>query len=203
LRLVLASGSPRRKELLSMLGVDFEVISSTIAERDAAAGESAESYVASLAREKARDVASQVPDVAVVGGDTAVYLDGMSLGKPRDERHAVEMLRRLRGRSHEVTTGVVLICGDRENVTCSTARVTMRNASDEEIARYVERGESMDKAGAFAIQGEGGALVERVEGCYRTVVGLPLCFTFELLRGCGFSPVRPPGGWCSHCIPVD
>jgi septum formation protein len=185
---------------LSRLGVAFEVIPSTVNEREAAIGEGAETYVCYLAREKAREVATRARDAAVLAGDTAVYLDGMSLGKPRDESHAIQMLGKLRGRTHEVTTGLALVSGDRESVKCSTARVTMRDANNDEVVRYVQTGEPMDKAGAYAVQGEGGVLVESVEGCYSTVVGLPLCSSFELLRRFGFSPVRPSSGWCSHCV---
>lgn len=185
-RLILASRSPRRAELLREIGVPFEVIPSEIEEvwppgtpRDA---------VTALALAKCRSVAERLVVPAVVlGADTAVVLDGRVLGKPVSPEEARRMLRELRGRQHEVVTGVAVVeaPAGREAATAVVTRVLMREYSEAEIGTYVATGEPFDKAGAYAIQGTGGALVARVEGCYTNVVGLPLTTTRRLLEACG------------------
>jgi septum formation protein len=174
-------------------------VPSSIFERDLLAGEDPRSFAVELAVQKAREVARHHPDATVIGADTVVFLDGMSLGKPRGADDAAEMLRKLRGQTHSVTTGVAVICRGLERRGAATADVTMRAYGDQEIDRYVAGGEPMDKAGAYAVQGAGGALVAQVDGCFDTVVGLPLCCTAELLRACGLHAPPPAGGWCSHC----
>jgi septum formation protein len=180
--LVLASASPRRRELLAHLGLPLSVVPGDV-EETLVPHLSIPVAVAELAERKARAVASRLGSGLVVGADTVVVLDQMVLGKPRDAADAERMLRDLRGRTHEVITGVAVVDaatgrGERSAVV-STLR--MRDASDAEIAAYVATGEPLDKAGSYAVQGAGGALVTAVEGCYANVVGLPLCETAVLL----------------------
>lgn len=186
MRLVLASASPRRAELLREIGVPFEVIPSEIEEawppgppRDA---------VTALALAKCRSVAERLAVPAVVlGADTAVVLDGRVLGKPDSPEEARRMLRDLRGQQHEVITGVAVVevPAGRETTVAVVTRVLMREYSEAEIDAYVATGEPFDKAGAYAIQGAGGVLVAKVEGCYTNVVGLPLTTMRRLLEACG------------------
>ncbi|MDY2985066.1 MAG: Maf family protein [Synergistes jonesii] len=172
--LILASGSPRRRELLSHVCRDFEVVPSNMVEKEAGSAPPAE-YVKMLADEKASEVASRFPSRWVVGADTVVASEGKILGKPADEREAAAMLRALSGRAHSVFTGVALIAPDGgKNVCAEETRVFFRPLSDDDIRAYVALGESADKAGAYAIQGSGALLAERIEGCYFNVVGLPL-----------------------------
>lgn len=180
-RVVLASASPRRRALLARICPDFTVAPSAIDER-VPAMPPAEAAV-HLARAKAWAVAASVPDARVLGADTIVVIEGEILGKPASPAHAATMLRRLRGRSHEVITGVAVVrAQDRREVTAAVVtRVTMREYSERDINRYVATGEPLDKAGAYAVQERGAALVARVDGCYTNVVGLPLSTTRRLL----------------------
>lgn len=182
--LLLASGSPRRRELLTRACIPHRVEPSGVEERPPAPEEDPAEYALELAKQKARVVARRWPGQAVLAADTVVAVDGQILGKPRDEADAIRMLTLLNGRSHLVVTGVALRCGPRLLWGTRAATVTMRRTVPQEIAAYVRTGEPSDKAGAYAIQGEGGRLVEAVEGCYHAVVGLPLCLTAELLRQC-------------------
>ena len=186
-KLVLASGSPRRQELLSMLGVDFKVIPPDIDENDVV-GHTPVETVELAAWTKAQWVAKQLADGAVLGADTIVLLDtGEVLGKPLEAGAAMEMLFSLSGRSHQVVTGVALLdpSNDRMEVFHVVTRVFFRQLSSDEIHRYVATGEPLDKAGAYGIQGKGSLLVERIEGCYFNVVGLPLPRLGEVLRDFG------------------
>jgi septum formation protein len=194
-RLVLASGSPRRRDLMTLLRVPFHVAPSSVTERMPIEGEDAARYATELASEKAHDVADRHPDDLVLGADTVVVIDGEILGKPTDRAHAVEMLRKLRGRSHVVITGVAVIRGTTECTDFVAAEVRMREFSPGDMERYIDTGEPMDKAGAYAVQGLGGSLVESVAGCYNAVVGLPLCVVQELLRKGGMSVQRTA---CRH-----
>ena len=192
--LVLASASPRRRVLLGRLGLPFEVAPSD-ADETAPPGLGPEDAAVALALAKARAVAAKRPGQVVIGADTIVALDGELLGKPRDDAEAGAMLRRLRGRWHTVSTGVAVVHAVHDERACSdvvTAHVRMRDYADAEIARYVASGEPRDKAGAYAVQGLGGALVAEVRGSELTVVGLPLRRLAELLRECGVAlPVDP------------
>ena len=198
MRLILASASPRRRELLARLDVAFEVRPSGI-EEPLTPGVPASALAMALARAKARDVGDRLRAVGeapalVLGADTLVVLDERPLGKPASRDEARAMLRALRGRSHEVVTAVVLrleVSGGREAMAAVTSRVLMRAYTDREIDAYVATGEPDDKAGAYAVQGAGGALVARVEGCYTNVVGLPLTTTARLLRSFGLTPREP------------
>ena len=185
MRLILASASPRRRELLGRLGVEFEIVSSDIDE--ILEGAPSATTVAALALAKARAVAGRVGSGLVVGADTVVVIDGVALGKPVDAEDARAMLRRLRGRAHEVITGVAVVDAGtgRAEATAVVTRVVMADVGDDVIGAYVASGEPLDKAGAYAIQGRGAALVTGFVGSYSNVVGLPLAATARLLRGFG------------------
>jgi septum formation protein len=194
--LILASGSPRRRELLAQLGIPFDVIVSNQPE-ESVPGLAPEALATRLAELKARAVAATLDTGLVLGADTIVVLDGDILGKPSDGDDAGHMLRRLSGREHQVITGVALVdAATGSSITRSViSRVHMRRLSSEEIAAYVATGEPRDKAGAYAIQGNGGNLIAGFEGCYNNVVGLPLCYVSVMLAHMGIA-VAPPGGCC-------
>ncbi len=174
-KVILASASPRRSELLRQIGIDFEVIPSNI-EENITHGMSPESVVQDLAYDKALSVAKGLSDASIViGADTIVVRDGI-LGKPVNEEEAFTMLKSLQGGWHEVITGVALISPleDRYLKGYEKTGVKMRSLNDREIMSYIKTGEPKDKAGAYGIQGMGALLVERIDGCYFNVVGLPL-----------------------------
>ncbi len=186
--LVLASGSPRRRELLTRAGIAFEIAPADIDER-AHPDEPPRELAERLAVEKALAVARRVgprPRRWVLGADTIVVVDGDVLGKPDDEEHAVALLTRLVGRDHTVVTGVAVV--DSERLTprrlSVESRVAMRGAELDEIRAYVAGGEPLDKAGAYAVQGEGRRFVRRVDGSVTNVIGLPVDETLALLRDC-------------------
>jgi septum formation protein len=196
--LVLASGSPRRRELLSRLGLPFAVVPGRTVERAPMPREDPASYAMALARDKVAEVSGRCSGNAVIlGADTVVAVDGAILGKPADATDAVRMLSMLRGRSHTVVTSVVVRCAS-DHTGSVAAEVVMRDFTDAELAQYVATGEPMDKAGAYAVQGLGGQLVAAVKGCRETVIGLPLCLTCELLRSCGLLQELPPAACCNH-----
>ena len=179
--LYLASGSPRRQELLTQLGVRFERIVPGI-EEQRRPQEPASQYVSRLARDKARaGVAMAERDLPVLGADTIVVLNGQVLEKPRDEAEAAAMLRQLSGQTHQVMPAVALAARAQILDCLVMTDVTFRVLSDEDIAGYVACGEPMDKAGAYGIQGLGGCFVRKINGSYHAVVGLPLVETWELL----------------------
>lgn len=183
-RLVLASGSPRRRELLQGLGFRFDVAAADLDETPRP-GEAAEPYVRRLAEEKARAVARHHPGAWVLAADTTVALGERLLGKPRDPGEAREMLRALSGRTHRVLTGVAL-AGAREGACVVATEVTFRALSEGELGWYADTGEPLDKAGGYALQGKGSFLVERVDGSPTNVIGLPLGETLALLARAGF-----------------
>lgn len=178
--LVLASRSPRRKQLLEMLGIVVRVEPSPVDEMRLA-GESPEDYAVRLAADKAESV----PGDLVLGADTIVVLGDEVLEKPRDEDQALEMLLKLEGRTHHVITAVALKAEGRLYSACDRTAVTFREADEELLRAYIETGEPMDKAGAYGIQGYGAVLVERVEGDFFGVMGLPLRLVTELLARAG------------------
>lgn len=181
MRVVLASRSPRRRALLAQIGVSCEVLAADIAETRQP-GESVEHLVERLARDKAEAVAAKGRDGAiVVGADTVVTLENEALGKPADEAEAERMLERLSGRAHEVLTAVAVVAAARTTVRLSRTRVWFRQTSAEERRAYAASGEPMDKAGAYAIQGNAARFVERIDGSYSGVMGLPLFETAALL----------------------
>ncbi len=194
--LVLASASPRRRELLAQVGYRFEVHPAHIPE-DPLPGEDPIAYVTRLARQKAEVVFSDLTTASpkqgengqysllVLGADTTVTLDNTILGKPEDAAEAARMLRLLSGRTHRVITGVAVATVKRTEVAAEATAVRFLTISDEEIAAYVASGEPMDKAGAYASQGHAARWIPRIEGCYFNVVGLPLALVCSLLESSG------------------
>jgi septum formation protein len=185
LRIVLASSSPRRRQLLDQLGVRFEVVAPDIDESERA-GEAADRYVRRLAAEKAMTVAVD-DNVLVIAADTTVELDGCILGKPAGKAEAVAMLRRLSARTHRVHTGVAVRLGDRVVDDVSTSLVTMVPLTPAIIGWYVASGEPFDKAGGYALQGAAAAFVQQVRGSVSGIVGLPLAATVHLAGQLGVS----------------
>ncbi len=190
-RLVLASRSPRRRELLARLVPDCVWDTPDVDEDGIMEGMSPAEAASQLALEKALSVAPRHPAALVLGCDTLVVRDGVCLGKPRDTQEAVGMLLSLSDRAHEVMTGVALVAGPRAGapqeplVAVETTRVFFAELDHDRAAAYVARGESLDKAGAYGIQGFGSLLVRRIEGCYFNVVGLPLQRLGAMLEGLG------------------
>jgi len=194
--LVLASASPRRRELLAQAGFTFQVRPAHIAE-DPRPGEDPIAYVVRLAREKAQAVYRELTaqpgapggaaadSLAVLGADTTVTIDGQILAKPLDADDAARMLRLLSGRTHRVLTGVALVTAEATEVAAEATAVRFLSLTDEEIAAYIATGEPTDKAGAYAIQGRAARWIPRIEGCYFNVVGLPLALVTAMLEARG------------------
>jgi septum formation protein len=178
--LVLASRSPRRRQLLEMLGIPVVVLASEVQEIPLP-GEAPVAYSRRLARDKAR----AVPGEYVLGADTIVVIDGTMLEKPTDPDDAFAMLRRLQGRRHQVITSICLVASGEEAGATDITDVVFRPASDDELRAYVATGEPMDKAGSYGIQGYGAALVERIEGDFFSVMGLPVRLVLDLLAAAG------------------
>jgi len=193
MKLILASNSPRRKELLAQAGLEFVVMPAEVDERQLA-GETPRAYVLRLAGEKAQAVKERLPaddnaGVVIIAADTTVELGGDVLGKPVNLVQAEEMLRALRGRTHQVHTAIAVLRADDEILlqdVCTT-EVCMRAYSDEEMQAYIVSGDPLDKAGAYAIQHTSFDPADSLQGCYATVVGLPLCSLQSLLEQLGFS----------------
>ena len=183
--IILASGSPRRQELLQQIGVPFEVVKSD-AEEILNHADGPRALAVENARRKALAVATMHPGRIVLGADTVVFQDGEVYGKPKDAADACAMLRRFAGRRHAVVTGIALVSRDG---TCRTdaaeTNVCFADMTDEEIAAYVATGEPMDKAGAYAVQGRAAAFIPRIEGSFSNVVGLPLYEVITLLKAAG------------------
>ena len=180
MRLVLASASPRRRELLESAGIDFDVAPIELDE-SRRLGEAPRAYVERLAREKAEAIARRRPDAIVLGADTAVVVDDTVLGKPIDAADAARMLRQLSGRAHEVMTGVAVVSGGLTVSRVARTIVWFAELTPEEILAYIATGEPADKAGAYAIQGRAAPFVTRTEGSYSNVVGLPMEVVSDLL----------------------
>jgi len=194
--LVLASASPRRRELLTQVGYRFQVHPAHIPE-DPLPGEDPIVYVTRLAREKAeavfRELTTSSPkpekneqSIVVLGADTTVTLDNAILGKPEDAADAARILRLLSGRTHRVITGVALVTAKGAEVAAEATAVRFLALSDRDIAEYIATGEPMDKAGAYAIQGRAARWIPRIEGCYFNVMGLPLSLVCSLLDSCQY-----------------
>jgi septum formation protein len=194
--LVLASASPRRRELLARVGYRFQVHPAHIPE-DPLPGEDPVVYVTRLAREKAEAVFRELnghatppklpqdeQSMVVLGADTTVTLDNAILGKPEDAADAARILRLLSGRTHRVITGVALVTAKGIEVAAEVTAVRFLTLSDEDIAEYIATGEPMDKAGAYGIQGRAARWIPRIEGCYFNVVGLPLALVCSMLASC-------------------
>ncbi len=181
-KIILASESPRRKQLLETLGIIFICIRPEIVE-EIKSGESARQTAERLARQKAEAIDILDADSLIIAADTVVFCAGKILGKPNNEEEAYEMLSLLSGKSHEVISAVCLKKGFNESeVQSEITTVLFRNLSQEEILGYIATGEPFDKAGAYGIQGKGSVLVTRIEGCYFNVVGLPLSRLYEMLK---------------------
>jgi septum formation protein len=183
--LVLASASPRRARLLGEAGFEFEIVPSTIDERAVGAGQVSPSrHAVAVALAKAREVLGRRPEACVLGADTMVILDGEALGKPRDADEALWMLSRLSGRGHEVITGLALVGepGAAERTAVETTAVRFLPWPAAFLKWYAATGEPLDKAGGYGIQGAAGAYVERVDGCYFNVVGLPVPRLLRLIE---------------------
>ncbi len=194
--LVLASASPRRRELLAQVGFKFDVKPAHIPE-DPRAGEDPIAYVTRLAREKAEVVYAELSSeptgedgLVVLGADTTVTLDNHILGKPEDAQDAARMLRMLSGRSHHVITGLAVVTSRGAEVAAEVTAVRFLTLTDGEIDAYVASGEPMDKAGGYAIQGLAARWIPRVEGCYFNVVGLPLSLVCTLLESAAAGTTR-------------
>ncbi len=179
-QVVLASGSPRRRQLLELMGLSFRV-SPTDADESLTDGEDPARSAQELARRKALAAAAHWPQAVVIAADTLVAVDGEPLGKPETPERAAAMLRRLSGREHEVLTGLCVAWRGSLRCTCERTLVRFEPLSDAEIDRYVRTGEPMDKAGAYGIQGRAGVFVSGIRGCYYNVMGLPLARLKALL----------------------
>ncbi len=179
-KFVLASASPRRRELLKLLDVDFESVSMN-ADEARVETESAPAMVERLSRLKANAAHENFPDALIVAADTDVELDGAILGKPRDANEAREMLNALRGRAHNVFTGLTLARDEKRETELVHTRVSMRDFSDSEIDAYIASGDPFDKSAGYAVQHENFRPVAGVEGCFANVMGLPLCRLYHAL----------------------
>lgn len=217
LKVVLASSSPRRIELLTNLGFNFEVIPSDVDET-VEAGKTAAGTVIQLAKLKADTVYERVTQtdewkggdencrLLVIGADTTVVLDNKLLGKPADVQEARSMLRELSGRCHDVFTGVVILYKESSSQTpieissFEMSHVFFRNLTDEEIIAYVKTGEPMDKAGSYALQGIGSAFVQAIEGCFTNVIGLPVPLVVSMLRRAGITVLGTTGRRDTHYV---
>jgi|YNPNPStandDraft_1061719.scaffolds.fasta_scaffold08913_1 septum formation protein len=188
-RVILASASPRRRDLVSLIIDRFDVVPSDFDEDSVPGGLDPPRHVVYSAEMKALKTASSRPGALVIAADTVVVIDGRILGKPADEDDAARMLRLLSGRTHQVYTGVAVARDGvlRSDFECT--QVTFRRLSEDLIARYVASGEPMDKAGAYAIQGKGGVLITGIRGCWFNVVGLPLYKLSRLLEEFGIEPL--------------
>jgi septum formation protein len=183
-RVVLASASPRRRELLNLIGIEHEVIPANIDET-MRAREAPRRHAERLAREKASTIAKRDPDLITIGADTIVVINRKVLGKPADVDQAARMLAMLSGREHMVITAVAVSRGKKLRSAVEEVRVKFRPLREDEIEAYIATGEPMDKAGAYGIQGYGATIVERIEGDYFAVMGLPLVRLVGLMRDVG------------------
>jgi septum formation protein len=197
LRVILASASPRRRDLLNMIGVRHETVPADLDETYLP-GEPPRVHAERLAREKGAAVAARYPNALLISADTIVVIDEQVLGKPRDRSDAARMLRQLSGRTHTVFTAVAVARSGRMESAVETVAVTFRHLSEDEIAAYIATGEPMDKAGAYGIQGFGATIVERIDGDFFAVMGLALGRMVQLMLLVGahydFHTVRPVEG---------
>lgn len=209
-RLILASASPRRRELLRLLGIGFEVASTDVDET-ALPNEPGDALAGRLSVAKAVAAGRTASDRIILAADTVVEIDGRTLGKPADPEAATAMLRLLRGRAHRVLTGVAIAVGRRVvRTTVVDTIVEMRAYDDDELSSYVAGGQSLDKAGGYAIQDVDFRPARRVRGCYPNVVGLPLCEVLRGLRAVGFdvhvpadADLQPPCRLCTRALPSN
>ncbi len=197
---MLASTSPRRRELIRWLDLDFQVVAVDVDESHADA-ESPRALVTRLSRAKAAQAARDFPHAVVVAADTLVCFDDAILGKPKDADDARRMLRMLRGTTHTVFSGVTLRQDEKELTELAETRVLMRDYADAEVEAYVASGDPLDKAAAYAVQHRDFHPVARVEGCYANVMGLPLCHLHRTLRAFG-APAREPDRACQEHLQI-
>jgi septum formation protein len=196
---MLASASPRRRQILGILRIPFEAIEVDVDETPRT-GEAPEALARRLALVKAESGSARHPEALVLGADTVVEIDGQSLGKPRNAAEAIETLRRLRGRGHRVITGVALVSTTgAARIRMATTEVWMRSYTDAQIEEYVTSGDPFDKAGSYAIQHPTFRPVERIAGCFLNVVGLPLPAVVDLLRSAGISAATNHAGLEAAC----
>ena len=186
-KIILASGSPRRKELMAQAGIDFKIHVADIDESKVDPGMAPENYVCLLSKIKAQAVAANYPDAWTIGADTIVAVDNTILGKPAGYQQAVNMLSRLSNREHSVFTAFTITRPDADEVVkrVVNTRVRFKKLSNDEINWYAETGEPYDKAGGYGIQGIGAFLVKEISGSYTNVVGLPVCELIEALAALG------------------
>ena len=198
-RLLLASGSPRRKDLLQLLGLPF-VVQPSDADEQTLPLESASEMVVRLSRDKAQALLPHARGRLILAADTTVAFHGIVLGKPADPQDATLMLRQLRGKTHTVYSGITLLdsASGESRTELVESRVVMRRYSDTEIAAYVATGDPLDKAGSYAIQYAQFRPVARITGCYANVMGLPLCHVYCLLRDLSLEPAQPPQHPCDR-----
>lgn len=195
MRIILASKSPRRKEILDKIGIRFEIVESGF-EESIDTGKSPEDVVKYLAYKKAEDVAGKInSDALIIGADTVVAYNSIIMGKPQNSQDSFGMLKILSGNWHDVYTGVCIInpANNKCSVEYEVTAVKIRNLSDEEIYEYINTGEPVDKAGSYAIQGIGSMIVERIEGCYFNVVGLPIYKLSKLMEDFGVNLLKIRG----------
>jgi septum formation protein len=186
-KIILASASPRRSELLTRIGVHFEICPSLIDESDIKIKGSPGQKAMQLALLKALDVAKSSEKGLILGADTIVVLDGEIFGKPKDNEEAFRMLSNLSGRSHTVITGIAIVNAENglNKVSFETTKVTVSHLTPSQIQAYISTGEPQGKAGAYAVQGKGSLFIERIDGCYFNVVGLPLARMRKMLEEFG------------------
>ncbi|WP_440876234.1 Maf family protein [Thalassotalea sp. PLHSN55] len=184
--LILASKSPRRQQLLAQLGYQFSAHAADIDE-SVILGESPEQYVSRLAVAKAQVIAQQFPNAVVLGSDTSVVIDGEILGKPSSEQDCFTMLKKLSGRKHQVLTSIAIVQNEKVKSDVVCTEVFFKDLSDSEISRYWQSGEPQDKAGSYGIQGIGAQFVKKIQGCYFSVVGLPLYQSAQMLAEFGLA----------------
>jgi septum formation protein len=191
-QIILASASPRRRELLQQICIKA-IVQAVDIDESQKPGEPVSDYVARLAMEKAQcgfDTISNEKKLPVLGSDTVVEIDGEVLGKPENRQHAKEMLMRLSGKKHEVHTSVAIVTFDENRVITSSSQVVFKTLAEQEIENYLATGEADDKAGAYAIQGIAAQFVKNINGSFSGVMGLPLYETVELLKQCGVTPLE-------------
>ncbi len=191
-QIILASASPRRRELLEQIGITA-IVQSVDIDESMRPGESVKAYVQRLAMEKAErgfEMINNIQKLPVLGSDTIVEIDGMVLGKPQNRQHAKEMLQQLSGKKHAVHTSVAIVTEDKKIIDTSSSQVLFNKLDEQEIDSYVATGEADDKAGSYAIQGFAAQFVENINGSFSGVMGLPLFETVQLLKRCGIKPLN-------------
>ncbi len=196
MQVLLSSGSPRRKELLTLLGIDFQVMVPNISEIQRV-GEKPQDFCSRISKQKALEVARGYPESLVIGADTVVVIDGKILGKPLDNAQARDYLTLLQDKVHEVFTGYTIIFGTRHKTKVVMTRVHFREMTTEEISWYISTGEPIDKAGAYAIQGIGALFIDKIQGSFTNVIGLPLSDLYYDLKEFGIR-LNPPAGGSDH-----